>query len=279
MAVFEDVVAPPKRTLSVDWRELYQYRDLFWALAWRDFAIRYKQTAMGVLWAVFRPLVSVLIFTFVFSKGLNVPSDPNTPYPVFVFVGQLFWLFFSETLTMSSNSMVMNAQMIQKIYFPRLIVPSTAVLTGLIDFGVSSVIFAGLMLYMRVTPRAGGLLLLPLLLLITILTTLGIGMFLAALNVKYRDVRHALPFVTQLMMFVTPVIYPVAIFAKYPVARELMLWLNPMAGVITNARAGLFHSTPLDWHALLAAAITGTVYFLLGLGYFRQTERYFADIV
>jgi lipopolysaccharide transport system permease protein len=279
MPLYEDIISPPKRIISINWRELFHYRDLFWVLAWRDFAVRYKQTALGMFWAIFRPLISMLVFTFVFSKGLDVKGDPNTPYPVFVYVGQLFWLFFSETLSNASNSMVANAAMIQKIYFPRLILPATTILTGFVDFGIASLVLTGLMYYFKITPNWIGLLLVPVLLLITSFTTLGVGMFFASLNVKYRDVKHALPFIIQLMMFVSPIIYPVTQFDKFPFVKELMFWLNPMAGVITNARAGILGSIPLDLHALMAASIMSVVYFVFGLYYFRQTERYFADIV
>ena len=279
MARTEYTIAPPKRIIALDLKELIRYRDLFWVLAWRDFTVRYKQTALGFLWAIFRPLVSMVIFTFVFSRGLKIAGDPRTPYAVFVFVGQLFWIFFSETLTTSSNSMVNNAAMIQKIYFPRLIVPATTTLTGLVDFVVSAVVLAGLMLYFRMTPAFHSITLVIPLLLMAALTTLGAGMFLSALNIKYRDVRHALPFITQMMMFVTPVIYPVTIFNRYPAIKEVMIWLNPMTGIITNARAAILGRSPFDMHSFLAAAIMSVVYFVFGLYYFRQTERYFADII
>lgn len=279
MARTEEIIAPPKRIIAIDWKELIQYKDLFWVLAWRDFTVRYKQTALGFIWAVFRPLISMVIFTFVFSKGLKVAGDPNTPFAIFVFVGQLFWNFFADTLTGASNSMVTNAPMIQKIYFPRLIVPATTVLTGIVDFAISAAVLAGLMFYFRMTPNMASIALVIPLLLLTVMATLGVGMFLSSLNIKYRDVRHGLPFITSLMMFVTPVIYPVTIFNQYPVIKEAMIWLNPMTGIITNARAAILGTTAYDWHSLMAAAITSTVYFVFGLYYFRQTERYFADIV
>ena len=279
MARFEDVITPPKRVISINWGELIQYRDLFWVLAWRDFAVRYKQTALGFIWAVFRPLVSMMIFTFVFSKGLKVQGDPNTPFAVFVFVGQLFWNFFADTLTSASNSMVSNASMIQKIYFPRLIVPATSVLTGLVDYLISTVVLIGLMYYFHMRPNLPSAFLIFPLMLLTILATLGLGLFLSSLNIKYRDVRHGLPFITSLMMFVTPVIYPVTIFSNYPVIKEIMIWLNPMTGIITNARAAILGTTQFDYHSLLAALTTSIVYFIVGLYYFRQTERYFADVV
>lgn len=274
----EFVIAPPKRWLSINWKELWRYRDLFLTLAWRDIAVRYKQTALGVLWAVFQPFVTMIVFTFIFNRIAKIESGDSTPYPIFLYVGLLLWQYYSNTLTNASNSMVSNAGLIQKIYFPRLIVPATAATTGLVDLAISSVILAGMMAYYGYIPHLNGILILPILLVCTILSALGAGMFLAAINVKYRDVRYALPFFIQIMMYVTPVIYPVKMLDNHPVIKTLMLWLNPISGVITNARAGVLGQGSIDWSILGISLFMSFVFFACGLYYFRNTERYFADI-
>jgi lipopolysaccharide transport system permease protein len=275
----EFIIAPPKRWLSVNWQELWRYRDLFLVLAWRDVAVRYKQTALGVVWAIFQPLVTMIVFTFIFNRMANITSGDATPYPVFLYVGLLFWQYYSGTLTNASNSMISNTALIQKVYFPRLIVPATAATTGLIDLAIAAVILVGMMAYYGVTPHLVGILILPVLLGCAILSALGMGLLMASLNVKYRDVRFALPFFIQIMLYVTPVIYPVKMLDSYPVIKGLMLWLNPISGVITNARAGLLGQGAVDFGVLGISLLMSGVYFVVGLYYFRSTERYFADIV
>lgn len=275
----EFVIAPPKRWLSINWKELWRYRDLFLVLAWRDIAVRYKQTALGILWALFQPLVTMIVFTFIFNRMAKIDSGDGTPYPIFLCVGLIFWQYYSNTLTNASNSMIANAAMIQKIYFPRLIIPTTAATTGLVDLTISAAILGGIMVYYGFVPHLLGLLILPALLFCTVMTAMGGGMFLAALNVKYRDVRYAVPFFIQTMMFVTPVIYPVKMLDHYPNIKLLMLWLNPISGVITSARSGFLGQGSLDWGILGVSVFMSIVFFLGGLYYFRNTERYFADIV
>lgn len=274
----EFIIAPPKRWLSVNWKELWRYRDLFIVLAWRDISVRYKQTALGVLWAVFQPFVTMIVFTFIFNRMANIQSGDNTPYPIFLYVGLLLWQYYSGTLTNASNSMVSNASLIQKIYFPRLIIPATAAITGLVDLAISAVILGGMMIYYNFMPHLTGLLILPLLLLCAVMSAMGLGMFLAAINVKYRDVRYALPFFIQIMMYVTPVIYPVKMLDKYPIIKTLMIWLNPISGVITNARAAILGQGPIDWAIMGISFGMSLLFFIAGLYYFRSTEKYFADI-
>jgi lipopolysaccharide transport system permease protein len=185
----------------------------------------------------------------------------------------------TSTLATASNSLVTHQNMLQKIYFPRLILPATAATTGLVDLAISSLILAGMMIYYKFSPPVIGLLSLPVLLLSTILASLGFSFFLAAINVKYRDVRHALPFIIQILMYVTPVIYPVKMLDKHLVIKTLMLWLNPISGVITNARAALLGQGHFDWTIMAISFLSSLVYFVFGLYYFRNTERYFADIV
>jgi lipopolysaccharide transport system permease protein len=272
-------ITPPKGILSVNWRELWRFRDLFLVLAWRDITVRYKQTVLGILWAVLQPVVTTVVFTFIFNRVGRIESGDATPYPIFLYVGLLFWQYYSTTLTGASNSLVTHQNMLQKIYFPRLILPATAATTSFVDTAISSLILAGMMVYYRFSPSVSGLLVLPILLICVILASLGFGFFLAAINVKYRDVRYALPFFIQVLMYVTPVIYPVKLLDKHLVIKDLMIWLNPISGVITNARAALLGQGHFDWRVMAISFLISCVYFVVGLYYFRNTERYFADTV
>ena len=275
----EFTIEPPKRWLSVNWKELYRYRDLFLVLAWRDIAVRYKQTALGVLWAILQPIITMVVFTFIFNRVGKIPSGSNIPYPIFLYVGLLFWMYFSGALSTASNSMVTNSQLISKIYFPRLIIPATAITTGLVDLGISSLVLVCMMIYYGFTPSLIGIAILPLLILCVVLYAMGMGLYMAAINVKYRDVRYALPFFIRIMEFVTPVVYPLKMLDAYPVAKALMLWLNPLSGVISNARAGILGHSPIEWNVLGISLLMSFVFFIFGLYYFRNTERFFADIV
>lgn len=279
MSQHEFIIAPPRRWLSINWQELWRYRDLFLVLAWRDISVRYKQTALGILWAIFQPFATMVVFTFIFNRMASISSGDNTPYPIFLYVGMLLWQYYSGTLTNASNSMISNSSLIQKVYFPRLIVPATAATTGLVDLAIAAVILVGMMAYYGIMPQLIGVLLLPVLLIIAVLSALGMGLLLASFNIKYRDVRFVLPFFIQILMYVTPVIYPVKMLDKYPVVKELMLWLNPISGVISNARAGLLGQGAVDFSVLGISLLMSVVFFIAGLYYFRSTERYFADIV
>lgn len=275
----EYVIEPPKRLLSINWAELWRYRDLFLVFAWRDIAVRYKQTVLGVLWALFQPLVTMVVFTFIFNRMAKIESGDNTPYPIFLYVGLLFWQYYSGTLTKASDSMVSNGNIIQKVYFPRLIIPASTAVTGLVDMGIAAMILAAMMAFYGYHPQILGIALLPVLLACAVLSAMGVGLFCASLNIKYRDVRYALPFFIQILMYVTPVIYPVKLLDHHPVAKALMLWLNPISGIISNARAGLLGNAPIAWDVLGISALMSAVFFVVGLYYFRSTERYFADIV
>jgi lipopolysaccharide transport system permease protein len=275
----EFTIEPPKKWLSINWNELWRYRDLFLVLAWRDISVRYKQTALGVLWAIFQPFITMIVFTFIFNHVATINSGDNTPYPIFLYVGLLFWQYFSNTLTNASNSMITNSSLIQKIYFPRLIIPATSATTGLIDLAISTLILVGMMIFYGIIPNLSGIIIIPLLLFIAVLSSLGMGLFLASLNIKYRDIRFALPFFIQILMYVTPVIYPVKMLDNYPITRDLMLWLNPISGVITNARSGILGQGSVDFEILGISFFMSIIYFVGGLYYFRSTEKYFADIV
>ena len=257
----------------MDFRELWDYRELMYFFVWRDFKVRYKQTIVGVGWAIFQPFMTMIVFSLFFGKLLNIPSD-GTPYPIFVYTGLLFWQFFSSALADTSGVLVANQSIITKVYFPRLILPFASVATRLVDFAIASVILAGMMVYYGYTPHLSGLFILPLLLLITFMAAVGGGLFLAALNVKYRDVRYALPYFIQIMMFLTPVIYPASIAGKY----SFLLAINPMMGVIQTARATLLGTTTPNWLLLSLSFTACLIVLVIGIIYFKKVERYFADI-
>ncbi|MFA5164045.1 MAG: ABC transporter permease [Candidatus Omnitrophota bacterium] len=269
------IIRPPSGAFYLDLRELWSYRELAFFFVWRDIKIRYKQTIMGAMWAVFQPFFAMVVFTVFFGKLAKMPSD-GIPYPVFVYVGLLLWNYFAFGLAHASNSMISNSNIIQKIYFPRLIIPLASSLIGLIDFAVASVILAMLMVYYSYVPNFSGLVYVPFLLLIAFFSSLGIGSILASLNVKYRDVQYIIPFFIQMMMFLTPVIYPASIVgSKY----RWILSLNPMTAVIETARAAIFGNSRVDIHSLCISGAVSLFLFIFGVVYFRKTERYFADII
>jgi lipopolysaccharide transport system permease protein len=268
-------IIKPKKLFSFrDLREIWGYKELLYFLTWRDLKIRYKQTAIGALWAIFQPFITMVVFTVFFGGLLNVPSD-GVPYPIFVYTGLLFWQFFSSALSDTSNVLINNQSIITKVYFPRLLLPLSSVATKFIDFIIASIILVGMMIYYGYTPHLYGLLIIPLLLFITFMASVGLGLFLASINVKYRDVRYALPFFIQILMFVTPVIYPAGVLGKY----SWILALNPMMGVIQSARAALLGTTVLNWTLIIISFIATFVLLLIGIYVFKKTERYFADII
>ena len=273
--MFKELVIKPKKDFTLDdLQELWNYRELLYFFTWRDLKVRYKQTVLGILWAIFQPFITMVVFSVFFGRLANIPSD-NTPYPIFVYVGLLLWQFFSSALLDTSNSLISNQAILTKVYLPRLILPLSSVITKFVDFFFASFVLVGLMFYYRFFPNPLGVLLLPLLLLITFILSIGSGLFLAALNVKYRDVRYILPFFIQLMMFVTPVIYTASIAGKY----SWILAINPMTGIIKAAQAAILNTAPINWTLLGISSLISVVTLCAGLIYFKKTERYFADIV
>ncbi len=269
------IIKPHKGWLNIDFKELWDYRELVYFFVWRDIKVRYKQTVIGALWAIFQPLTTMLIFTIFFGRFAKMPSD-NIPYPIFVYVGLLLWNYFSFGLSHASESMVSNASIIQKIYFPRLLIPISSSLVGLVDFAIASFVLLGLMLFYRFIPNPIVIIYLPVLILITFLSSVGLGCFFASINVKYRDVRYAIPFFIQMFVFLTPVIYPLSMLSP---RFKLLIALNPMSGVIENARRIVFSNGPVDWHLLSISIGISLVLFVCGIMYFRKTERFFADII
>lgn len=260
----------------VNLRELWAYRELLLFLTWRDVKVRYKQTVLGVLWVIIQPLVMMLIFTLFFGRlaGLEQRTG-GIPYPIFAFAGLLPWTFFANAVTNSSNSLVGSTHLITKIYFPRLIIPAAAVGAALVDFALAFVILAALMIYYGVAVT-WTILLLPALVALVALFSLGVGVILSALNVKYRDVRHALPFVVQIWMFVSPVIYPTTMA---PEKWRWALGLNPMTGIIEGFRAALLGRAPVDWSLLAISALVTLVLLICSAFAFRRMEKSFADVI
>lgn len=261
--------------LNINLGELSQYKDLFYFLTWRDIKVRYKQTLIGVAWAVFQPLITMIIFSLFFGNFAKIPSD-NIPYPIFVYIGLLFWTLFSQSLTMASNSLVANEQIIKKIYFPKILLPASAVFVSVIDFLIGAVLLIGMMVYYHFTPTLFGLLLTLLFMIITYIASFGLGLLLAAVKVKFRDVQYVLPFFIQLLLFLTPVIYPTSLLSNQ---HQWLIFLNPMSGIIENARRTLLGLGGINWQSLGIAIGMSMVFLIVGLLYFRKTERYFADII
>jgi lipopolysaccharide transport system permease protein len=270
-----EYIIESKRGFSLGIKELVRYRELFYFFTWRDIKVKYKQAALGFLWAVLQPLIMMMIFTLIFSRGLNIPSE-GIPYPVFALSGLIIWNIFSNGLLNSANSMVTNANIIKKIYFPRLIIPMSSILTAMFDFCFALIIYIGVLIYynhhvdwIRV------IYCLPIAILLTVITTFGLGTFLAALNVKYRDFQYVLPFLIQFLLFVNPVVYSSKIFQEGWIG--WIMKFNPLANAINLSRSA-FTGDPVDWQSLGLGFIVAILFLTVGVFTFRKTEAYFADI-
>lgn len=271
-ALPEMVLRPARGWMAVDWRELWEYRELLGFLVLRDVKVRYKQTVLGVSWAVLQPVFTMVVFSVIFGGLAKLPSD-GLPYPVFVYAGLLAWQFFSSSVTSASNSLLNQQALLTKIYLPRLYVPISTVLGSLVDLLISFAVFAVIMAIYRVMP-GWGLLALPILVVVTTMAALGVGLVLAALVVTYRDIRHIVPFLLQAWLYVSPVIYPVTMI---PEQWRWLLALNPIAGIIDGYRSALLQK-PWDVQTLAVSTVASVAVFLFGVFYFRKTERRFADI-
>jgi lipopolysaccharide transport system permease protein len=267
------VIQPARNWRLVSLKDLWAYRELLFFLTWRDVKVRYKQTALGAAWAILQPLFMMIIFTIFFGRLAGVDSA-GIPYPLFALAGLVPWTFFSNAITASGNSLVGSANLITKVYFPRLIVPAAAMLAGLVDFALAFLLFCVMMAYYRVGPSIQ-VLFLPVLIVMTALFALGVGTWMSALNVKYRDVRFALPFLIQLWLFVSSVILP---SSALPQKYRWLLMLNPMSGIIEGYRSALF-GLPFDWPALATAAGITIVVLAYSIYSFARVERSFADII
>jgi lipopolysaccharide transport system permease protein len=274
-AASERVILPRKGLAGIDLAELWRYRELFGFLTWRDILIRYKQTAVGIAWAVIRPVMTMIVFTVIFGRWAKLPSN-GVPYPLLTFAALLPWQFFANSLAESSGSVVASAGMIGKIYFPRLIIPFAAVVSGMVEFLISCVILAGLMAGYRV-PVTAAILWLPLFLILALLCALGIGLWFSALNVEYRDVRYIIPFLVQFGLYVSPVGFSSSIV---PAKWRLLYSLNPMVGVIDGFRWALLGmKNGLYLPGLYLSSLIALVLFVSGVFYFKYMERTFADVI
>jgi lipopolysaccharide transport system permease protein len=271
----EYIIRPKDSLFFINLKELWFYRELFAIFAWRDFKVRYKQTFLGIAWAVFQPLVSMIVFTVFFGNLAKIPSG-NLPYPLFVLIGLVFWTLFSNGLTHASNSLVENENIIKKVYLPKIALPLSSVLTVSVDFLINLVMLLIVALFYQRVPPLITIVLLPYVFVITILTTSGLGLFLSAVNVKYRDVRYILPFFIQILIFLTPVIYPTSIITK---SHRLIYALNPLVGVIESVRAIFSTTVDLNLPVLGISTLAAGFCFLFGLYFFNKTERFFADII
>lgn len=267
------VIRPATGWRLIDWKELIQYRDLFMFLIWRGVKVRYAQSALGIGWAVIQPVFSMIVFTVIFGNLAQIGSD-GVPYALFSFAALVPWTYFSGAVTDGTASLVTNANMISKVYFPRLILPLSAVIAKLVDFTIGLALMFVLMVYFRHLPTPG-IVFLPLLILLMAVTAAGIGMWLTALAIQYRDVNHAMGFVVQLLMYAAPVVYPASLI---PERFQLLYALNPMVGVIEGFRSVLLGTRPMPWTFLALGTVVAILIALSGALYFRRRERVFADV-
>ena len=267
------IIDATKTWASINLKDLWSYRELLYFLAWRDLKVRYKQTVLGVAWAILQPLLMMIIFSVLFGRIAGLPSD-GIPYPVFAYAGLLAWTFFSTAITNSGNSLVGSANLITKVYFPRVTIPCAAVCASVVDLVMAFVLLVPLMFYYRVALGWHILLMLPLTLLL-MLFALGVGMWMSALNVKYRDIRFALPFLTQIWFFLSPVIYPLS---RLPPKGRLVMTFNPMAGIVEGFRSALFQ-LPFDWWGITVSTVMTFALLVYATFSFQRMEREFADIV
>lgn len=271
----EIIISSKPPLLGLDFLELWRYRELFWSLAWRSILVRYKQTVVGIAWALLRPILTMIIFTLVFGRLAGFASE-GVPYPLMVFCAVLPWQFFANSLTGSSESVVAHAGMITKVYFPRLVIPASAVISGVIDFLLAALVFAGMMLWYGVMPGVR-ILFLPLFLLMALAAAFGAGLWLSALNVRFRDVRHIVPFLTQLGLYISPVGFASAVV---PGRWRFLYSLNPMVGVIDGFRwCVLKQDVSMHWAGFWISAAIVVIMLLGGLVFFARVERTFADVI
>jgi lipopolysaccharide transport system permease protein len=265
---------PSEGWRKLNLKEVWQYRELLYFLSWRDVKIRYKQTILGVLWAIVQPLLTMMVFSLFFGKLGKIPSD-GIPYPIFAYAALVPWTFFANGLTQSSNSLVQNGNLLKKVYFPRLIVPISSVLSGIVDFLFSFIVLAAMMLAYGVVPTVN-IIWLPLLLLLAFGTALGVGLWLSAMNVQFRDVRYTIPFLTQFWLFATPIAYPSSLLSE---PWRTVYGVNPMVGVVEGFRWALLGAETAPGPMIMVSVVVTCTLIMSGLYYFRRLERTFADTV
>jgi lipopolysaccharide transport system permease protein len=270
----ETVIEPKPGWRFVNVRELWEYRDLFYFLVWRDIKARYAQSVLGIGWAVIQPVFTMIVFTIIFGKLAKIGSD-GVPYAIFSFTALVPWIYFSNSLTESTGSLISASNMLGKVYFPRLIIPITPLVSKLVDFGIAFLLLLGLMAWFKTIPTIW-VLTLPLLIMLMMLTAAGLGMWLTALAIQYRDIKYGMNFAMRLLMYAAPVVYPASLI---PQKYRLLYGLNPMAGVIEGFRAALLGSRPMPWDLITVGSIMAIVFAFTGALYFRRMERIFADVV
>ncbi|MCX7859457.1 MAG: ABC transporter permease [Chloroflexus sp.] len=273
VALVPTIIEPRKGWWQFNWRDLWVYRELLFFLVWRDVKVRYKQTLLGASWAIIQPVLQLVVFTIIFGRLAGVNTN-GIPYPLFNLAGLLPWQFFANTVGQAANSLVGSANIVRKVYFPRLAIPTASVLAGVVDFGLSFSILVALMVWYQ-WPPSPAILLLPIFLLLAMMTALGVGYWLSAINARYRDVRHATPFLVQLWLFATPVVYPSNLIEGY---WQLFYALNPMVGVVEGFRWALIGTQPPSLLLLVSVAMAITI-FGTGLLYFQSVERKLADVI
>ena len=270
----ETVNEPKSGWRFVNLRELWEYRDLFYFLVWRDIKARYAQSVLGIGWAVVQPVFTMIVFTIIFGKLARIDSD-GVPYAIFSFTALVPWTYFSNSLTESTGSLINASSMLGKVYFPRLIIPMTPLVSKLVDFGIALLLLFGLMAWFKTIPTIWALTL-PLLIILMMLTAAGLGMWLTSLAIQYRDIKYGMGFGVRLLMYATPVVYPVSLI---PQKYRMLYALNPMVGVIEGFRAALLGTRPMPWDMITAGSVTAIVVAVTGALYFRRMERIFADVV
>ena len=267
-------IEPSRGWVSLKLHELWEYRELLYFLTWRDIKVRYKQTILGAAWAIIQPFFTMVVFSLFFGRLAGIPSD-GLPYPIFSFAALVPWTFFANGLNQSSNSLVGSADLIKKVYFPRLAVPIATVLSGVVDFALAFLVLLGMMLYYGVLPTINTLWL-PFFLLLALVTSLGVGLWLSALNVKFRDVRYTVPFLTQFWMFSTPIAYPSSLLSE---PWRTIYGLNPMVGVVEGFRWALLGTNTAPGPIIVASSLAALAILVGGAFYFRRMEKTFADVV
>ena len=268
-------IRPTKGWVSLRLKDLWEYHELLVFLAWRDIQIRYKQTVLGAAWAVIQPFMTMIVFSIFFGKLAKIPSD-GIPYPIFAYAALVPWTFFANSLSQSSNSLVGNSNLIKKVYFPRLIIPIAAVLSGIVDFLISFVVLLGMMVFYGIYPDVTHLIWVPVFLLLAVMCALGVGLWLSAINAEYRDIRYTVPFLIQFWLFATPVVYPASLLQE---PWRTLYGLNPMVGVIEGFRWALLGTESHMQSPLIMSATVSFILLITGAFYFRKMEKNFADLI
>ena len=271
----EIISRPRSKRQLIDFNEIWRYRELFYIFAWRDRKIRYRQTILGIVYVIFQPMVNMVVFSIFFGRLAKIPSG-NLPYPLFVLIGLIFWNYFSGSLSRASDSMVANEGIIKKVYFPKIILPLSSIVTYFVDFVINFIILLIFAAILGFFPNLWIFIILPLSIIITSVSVAGLSLFLSSANVKYRDVRNILPFLIQVILFLTPVIYPLSIVSD---RNKYIMALNPMSSVIETMRTVFYENQTINPSLIIISVISSLTILIIGLWYFNKTERFFADIV